>query len=222
MHTKDSSFQNSAPTALIGFGTLGQHIYDMLKSKSDDINSVIIFDDLACQIATKDRYPFSNYSSDNFKSSNFYICLGYKSFRIKEQIFEKLQSARANIMTYVHPTAYVHTSSVVSDGSIIFPLGNLDRNTWLGTGVVLHNSVVISHDSRIGAYSYLSPGITVCGNVSVGKRCFLGAGAIVCNSINIGDDCVIGAGTVVTQDIPDMTQAVGNPMRILDHPLKLI
>ena len=81
--------------------------------------------------------------------------------------------------------------------------------------------VSISHDSVIGANSFLAPGVVVCGNVRVGKQCFIGAGSVISNGVSIGDNAIIGVGTVVSSDLPAGSSAIGNPMRILDSKIEL-
>ena len=63
--------------------------------------------------------------------------------------------------------------------------------------------------------SYLSPGVVLSGNVSVGADTFIGSGVIVSNGISIGSNSVIGIGSVITQDVPDNSTVIGNPMKFL-------
>jgi acetyltransferase-like isoleucine patch superfamily enzyme len=98
---------------------------------------------------------------------------------------------------------------------------NLGESVELETGALLNNSVVVSHDSRIGDAAYLSPGVVLSGHVTVGSAAFLGSGVVVANQRSIGSRARVGIGSVVTRDVPDDASAIGNPLRFLDRPLDL-
>ena len=92
----------------------------------------------------------------------------------------------------------------------------------VGEGTVLHNGCVISHDSVIGECCFISPMATLCGRVSLGDESFLGAGVLISNDLSIAPRTALGLGTVVTHsiEIPDQSW-IGNPMRLLEKPLRL-
>ena len=98
---------------------------------------------------------------------------------------------------------------------------NLDAEVELASGVLLNNSVVVSHNSRVGVAAYLSPGVVLSGHVTIGDFTFLGAGTTVANGRRIGTNARIGIGSVITRDVPDGASAIGNPLRLLEHPLEL-
>jgi len=49
----------------------------------------------------------------------------------------------------------------------------------------------------------------------IGNNVTIYAGACVVGGITIGDNVVIGANAVVTQDVPENSYAVGNPVKII-------
>ena len=109
-------------------------------------------------------------------------------------------------------------------GTMIYPMCNVDKEVRLGRGVLLNNTVTVSHthNCTIGDGCYLSPGVTVSGNIDIGSECFVGAGAALANDIRIADRTTIGIGTTVTRDIESPGRSViSNPMRVLDHPLSM-
>lgn len=91
-------------------------------------------------------------------------------------------------------------------------LFNVDVN--YGTHI---NYGVTATRTTIGHHSTISPGVTICGDVTVGNRVLIGAGATICDRVTIMDDAVVGAGAVV---LPETTVGrgetwVGVPARCL-------
>lgn len=73
----------------------------------------------------------------------------------------------------------------------------------------------MSHDTKLGDYSTLNPGVNLAGNVSIGEGCYLGIGCSVIQSITIGPWTTVGAGAAVTRDLPANVTAVGVPARVI-------
>jgi acetyltransferase-like isoleucine patch superfamily enzyme len=73
----------------------------------------------------------------------------------------------------------------------------------------------IGHDSCLGGYAHLAPGVRLGGNVDIGEESFLGLGAVVRPGIHIGQRVTVGAGAAVIHDLADDVVAVGVPAEIV-------
>jgi sugar O-acyltransferase (sialic acid O-acetyltransferase NeuD family) len=205
---------------MVGFGALGRQVMDLLAAGGLP-GRVVYFDDELQRRKAEDSYPFEAYLDEAFAGCAFYVGLGYRHLGRKARILEELRAAGRRTPALVHPSAQVHPSCRVGEGCVVYPLVNLGAGTMLEPGVLLNNSVVVSHDSRVGPSAYLSPGVVLSGHVSVSAEAFLGAGVVVADGRRIGAGARVGIGTVVTADVPDGASAIGNPMRLLDRPLDL-
>ena len=69
--------------------------------------------------------------------------------------------------------------------------------------------------TTIGHHTTISPGVTICGDVTIGDRVLIGAGATICDRVTIGDDVTIGAGAVILPEsvIPNGVTASGVPAK---------
>jgi acetyltransferase-like isoleucine patch superfamily enzyme len=181
----------------------------------------VIFDDIFHCQHPEDSCPFDGFMDPRFAGYDFYVALGYRHLARKSRILQELRAAGRRVPSFVHASCYIHPSCRISDGCLVYPMCNLDQEVELAPGVLLNNSVVVSHNSRLGEAAYCSPGVVLSGHVTVGDEAFLGSGALVANNRRIGRGARIGIGTVVTSDVPESASAIGNPMRVLERPLEL-
>lgn len=82
-------------------------------------------------------------------------------------------------------------------------------------GTLINLNCTIGHDSIIGQFCELSPGVHISGHVQIGDFTSIGTGAVIIPKIKIGKNCIIGAGSVVNRDIPDNSVAVGVPAKVI-------
>lgn len=116
----------------------------------------------------------------------------------------------------VHPSALVDPSVIAVDGLVVA------AGAVLGNGVTLGPHVHVGQGSSlvrcdVGAYTTISPGAVICGDVKVGEAVLIGANATVANLCEIGDYSIIGAGAVLPPRtvVPRGSVWVGNPARPL-------
>ena len=97
----------------------------------------------------------------------------------------------------------IASSAWIADTALI------DR-TWpkgihIGAGAVIgEEAVVLSHDLTRGLYL----------DTRIGERSIIGPRAMILPGISIGDDCFVAAGALVNRDMPDGSEAIGNPATI--------
>lgn len=98
---------------------------------------------------------------------------------------------------------WVHHTAVV-------PLSDYGMGTHINYGVTMTRTT-------IGHHCTISPGVTICGDVTIGDRVLVGAGATICDRVSIGNDVTVGAGAVVLPEtvIPNGETWVGVPAKSL-------
>jgi sugar O-acyltransferase (sialic acid O-acetyltransferase NeuD family) len=207
--------------AFVGFGELGAQIASMVDQIAKP-NHLVIFDDIAYQQRVPNSQPFDAYADEIYAAYDFYVCLGYKHLQRKLAILDQLGALGRSIPVHCAPSTFLNTAAILNPGVIVYPMSNIDKDVQVGCGSLLNNSVILSHNCRIGSCCYLSPGVTVSGYVSIGDCTFIGAGSIISNNVSIGRNVSVGIGTVVSTDLPDDVSAIGNPMRILTHKLRIV
>jgi len=208
--------------AFIGYGALGRYMEGMI---TDDhpvaVNDVIYFDDHLQRSGDARARPFDAYHHDEFADHRFFVCLGYKHLKLKHQIIDRLVGLGRAVPHFVHPSSYVHPSVSIGPGAMIYPGCSVDRETTIGRGAWLANADVVAHNCTIGDCCWFGASVTLSGEVTVGAHTFVGSGSVVANQLAIGTGAIVGLGTCVTKPVPDHASVIGNPMRILERPLRL-
>ncbi len=107
----------------------------------------------------------------------------------------------------IHPNVeYDHEYVEIGDGVVVCAGTILTVNILVEAHAQINLDCTVGHDAVIGAYSTLSPGVHISGNVTLEPYTFIGTGAVTVNGVaghplTIGSGAVIGAGAVVTRDI---------------------
>jgi acetyltransferase EpsM len=209
--------------ALVGYGDLGRYVEDTISEfHVVDSTATAYLDDGLVAAGAPRSYPFASYSDPQFSTHTFFVCLGYKHLGRKLEVVCHLASLGRSLPSFVHPSAYVHPSVTIGHGAFVYPGCSIDRNTTIGLGTWITNADVIAHDCTIGNACWFGATVTVSGKVDVGDCTFLGSGTTVANDTHIGAFATVGMGTAITRNIPASTSAIGNPMRLLDHQLRLV
>lgn len=137
------------------------------------------------------------------------ILIGVNDSQIRRQLaqrFERCKGARP----LIDPEALIGPDCHFGKGSVVSPAAVLTHSVSLGKHCHVNTSVSLVR-AVVGDYSTLSPGATVCGNVTIGEACQIGAGSVICERVTIGNDVVIAAGAIIPPHsvVPDGTKVIG-------------
>jgi sugar O-acyltransferase (sialic acid O-acetyltransferase NeuD family) len=112
----------------------------------------------------------------------------------------------------VDPSADIHNATI-GEGSFVAPGAHLGPGCHVGSFSIVNTHASLDHDSLLGDFSHLCPGVVTGGCVTIGSNTLIGVGAMIRDHVNIGANCVIGMGSVVVKDVPDNSTGYGNPFR---------
>ncbi len=138
-----------------------------------------------------------------------------RDVNVRKKLYELATGCGFEMITLVHPRAYVAPSARLGKGVAVLPGAVVNTDVRIGDNVTVYSGVIIEHDSVIGDHVHLSPGVHIAGGVCIEAEAFVGIGASIIQGIRIGAGAVIGAGAAVIRDVPAGSTAVGVPARIL-------
>jgi UDP-perosamine 4-acetyltransferase len=141
------------------------------------------------------------------------IAIGVAAAR--ERIAESVRTTGLELVTIVHPRAYVAPSAVLGAGTFVGATATISTGANVGELVMVSPLAMVSHHVRVGDCAQISPGAVLGGRSRVGKRSFVGLGAVVVSERSVGDDAIVGAGAVVISDVPAGVTVAGVPAQPL-------
>lgn len=87
--------------------------------------------------------------------------VGIGNNQLRMQLIEMLREADYDIVTLIHPLAYVSPSAGISKGTIVEPYAIINTNSSIGSGCIISVGSIVEHDSRIGNCCHINSGAIV-------------------------------------------------------------
>ena len=159
---------------ILGAGGHGQVVKEIAIACGYDPHSIAFLDDEALNAIgklNKARYLAQNYDGVS-------VAIGDNSLR--RDITEKLECLEEiNIVTLIHPTAYVSPSAVVGKGTVIEPNACINAHSIIGSGCIISVGAIVDHDSSVGDFSHINAGAVCMAGSKVEKLTKVNAGEII-------------------------------------------
>lgn len=143
------------------------------------------------------------------------IAIGDNYLRKKKTAMINSHSIDFSYVSAVHPSTIVGKNVCIGNGTVIMAGVIVNNDTAIGEHCYLSTKASLEHDSVLGDFSSLSPGVTTGGHTKVGFCTAIGLGANILHGKTIGDHSVIGSGSLVTKDIESYVVAYGIPAKIV-------
>ena len=154
-----------------------------------------------------------SYTIQHKKEWDAIVAIGDADIRRSIQI--KYEEAGVNLVTLIHPAAYVAQDVEIGAGTVVMAGAVIQPGTYVGKGVIVNTAATIDHECHISDFSHISVGANLAGNVSVGEGSWIGIGAKVIQGKKICGNVMIGAGAVVITDINNEGTYVGIPAHMI-------
>ena len=148
--------------------------------------------------------------------NNIPIAFGIGNNNIRAKLFKKVKQNGFKIVTLIHPSSIISSSSNIGLGSVVMPNVVINANTTIGDGVILNTGCIVEHECIVEDFVHISPNVALAGDVKVGSFTHVGISSCVIQGIKIGNNTIIGAGSVVVKDINNFKKAYGKPCREIE------
>ncbi len=136
----------------------------------------------------------------------------------RRRAVEEVAQAGLGFATVIHHGVFISRHTTIGEGCVICSNVSVTVNITLGPHAFINLGCTIGHDSVIGRYVNMSPGVNLSGNVDVGAEADLGTNASIINGfpdrkLMIGAGACIGAAACVTRDVEPGVTVVGIPAK---------
>ena len=115
----------------------------------------------------------------------------------------------------VHPSAVVAEGVILGEGTVVMAGVVINPGCRIGRHCIVNTGACLDHESTMGDFSSLAPGVVTGGNVQIGEGSAVCLGAKIIHGIRIGAESVVGAGALVLENVPDACVVYGSPARVV-------
>ena len=159
---------------ILGAGGHGQVVKEIAIACGYEPQAIAFLDDNAPNVAGK--INDAPYLAPNY--DGVIIAIGDNGLR--QDITEKLKHFEGiNIITLIHPTAYVSPSAVIGKGTVVEPKAVINANSKIGEGCIISVGTIVDHDSSVGYFSHINAGAICMAGSKVEALTKINAGEIV-------------------------------------------
>lgn len=121
--------------------------------------------------------------------------------RNREKVFNEAMFKGYDLVSFVHPTAFMAKSAKIGKNVFIFENNVIQSHCSIADGVLMWSGNHCGHGSSIDKFSFISSHSVISGNCSIGSHCFLGVNSTISDGLSIGDNAIIGAGSLIVKDV---------------------
>ncbi len=184
-------------------------------------NDLVFYDDLNQDAPDTlyDLFPVlhsSREAKDYFDKISKDFIIGVAGVRNRYNLFRMFKALGGNAVNLISPTAIIgEFDCQIGEAVSILPGCVIENSVHIGKGTLVNLQTLVTHDSQVGEFCELSPGVRCLGRCKIGDYVTIGTGAIILPRIRIGTNAIIGAGAIVSKDVEAGKVAVGSPARVI-------
>ena len=206
---------------VIGAGGHGREVAEIIRHQAQqgDSSSLLGFIDDNCRLQGQiiDGLPVLGDWSwlEGADQSKVAVICAVGRPEVCRRLVQRAQAFGLSFASAISPLAHISPLAQIGQGVTVFPHVVINTGAYLSNYCILNVGVTISHDTKVGRYSNVNPGVHLAGNVTIGEGCYIGMDAQVIQRRSIGPWTVVGAGAIVVRDLPANVTAVGVPATVI-------
>lgn len=136
-------------------------------------------------------------ASKDHPGASVFIAIGDNA--IRRRIYGQLRGH--DFPALIDPTAQVSPTTDFLHGTFIAVGAVVSVGTEIGKFVIVNARAGIGHDSKVGDFSNIAPGVSLSGHTEVGMNVFMGTNSCTAPGMKIGDGATVACGTPVLKDV---------------------
>ena len=136
-------------------------------------------------------------ASKDHPGASVFIAIGDNAIRRK--VYAQLRGHDFPAM--IDPSAQVSPTTEFKHGTYIACEAVVSVGTEIGKFVIINARAGVGHDSVVGDFSIVSPGVSLSGHTTLGQDVFMGTNSCTAPGRKVGDGATVACGTPVLKDV---------------------
>jgi len=191
---------------IVGAGGLGREavwtVERVNKAAKEPVWNVIGFadDDPAKATGNFEGYPMlgsCEQASKDYPGSSVFVAIGDNA--VRESIYRRLRGH--DFPAVIDPSAQVSPTTEFRHGTYIAAGAVVSVGTDIGKFVIVNARSGVGHDSTVGDFCNICPGVSLSGHTVLGKGVMMGTNSCTAPGVKIGDGASVACGTPVYSDL---------------------
>jgi sugar O-acyltransferase (sialic acid O-acetyltransferase NeuD family) len=202
---------------IIGTGGLGREVAALVEAVNRDTPTWtlegFVDDDPTLHGTTVLNYPVHGDVEWLAQQDHLHFAIAIGNGDARRSIAEQLSATDVTPVSISHPSVSLHRTAEAAPGTIFCKGAATTVDLQIGPHSILNLNCTVGHDSTLGAFVTLHPGVHISGSVTLAPEVTMGTGSVALPGTSIGRGATVGAGAVVVDDLPPHCTAVGVPAR---------
>ena len=136
-------------------------------------------------------------ASKDHPGASVFIAIGDNAIRRK--VYAQLRGHDFPAM--IDPSAQVSPTTEFRHGTYIACEAVVSVGTEIGKFVIINARAGVGHDSVVGDFSNVAPGVSLSGHTTLGQDVFMGTNSCTAPGRKVGDGATVACGTPVLKDV---------------------
>ena len=136
-------------------------------------------------------------ASKDHPGASVFIAIGDNA--IRRQVYAQLRGHDFPAM--IDPSAQVSPTTEFKHGTYIACEAVVSVGTEIGKFVIINARAGVGHDSVVGDFSNVAPGVSLSGHTTLGQDVFMGTNSCTAPGRKVGDGATVACGTPVLKDV---------------------
>lgn len=136
-------------------------------------------------------------ASADHPGASVFIAIGDNS--IRRDIYRRLRGH--DFPALIDPSAQVSPTTEFRHGTYIAVEAVVSVGTEIGKFVIINARAGVGHDSFVGDFANIAPGVSLSGHTRIGEGAFMGTNSCTAPGMTVGEGAVVACGTPVLKDV---------------------
>jgi sugar O-acyltransferase (sialic acid O-acetyltransferase NeuD family) len=136
-------------------------------------------------------------ASKDHPGASVFIAVGDNAVRRK--IYRQLRGH--DFPALIDPSSQVSPTTEFRHGTFIACEAVVSVGTEIGKFVIINARAGVGHDSTVGDFSNIAPGVSLSGHTTIGEDVMMGTNSCTAPGMTVGDGAVVACGTPVLKNV---------------------